>query len=74
MMKKHYSKEVGIMKIFKDKQIGLNILFIIICALMIYPLLMVIAVSLTKESDVVLYGYQLIPKEITFPSLPQLVR
>ena len=65
-MKRHYSKEVDKLKFFKDKQIGLNIIFIILCALMIYPLLMVIAVSLTKESDVVLHGYKLIPKEITF--------
>ncbi len=65
MMRKLCSKGVGIVKFLKDKQIILNIVFIVLCALMIYPLLMVIAVSFTKESDVVKYGYLLIPKEIT---------
>lgn len=48
----------------KDKQIILNLVFIIFCALIIYPLLMVIAVSLSSEADVAKYGYQLIPKAI----------
>ncbi len=48
----------------KGNQIGLNIAFIVLCALMIYPLLMVIAVSLSSEADIVEYGYLLIPKKI----------
>lgn len=51
-------------RLFKDKQIGLNIAFIILCALVIYPLLMVVAVSLSSEADVAKYGYLLIPKKI----------
>ncbi len=52
------------MKILKDKQIGLHIIFTVMCALMIYPLIMVIAVSLTSEADISKYGYQLIPKAV----------
>jgi len=52
------------MKLLKDKQITLNIVFIILCALIIYPLLMVIAVSLSSEADVAKYGYLLIPNRI----------
>lgn len=54
------------MKILKDKQIVLNIVFIILCALMIYPLLMVIAVSLSSEADIAKFGYQFIPEKIDF--------
>ncbi len=53
-------------KIFKKKQIGLNLIFLVLCALMIYPLLMVIAVSVSSEADVAKYGYLLIPKKLDF--------
>lgn len=52
------------MKFIKDKQIVLNIIFAFMCALIIYPLLMVVAVSLSNEADVSKYGYLLIPKAI----------
>ena len=54
------------MKKIKDMQLGINAFFIFICALIVYPLLMVIAVSLSKESDIANYGYLLIPKAIDF--------
>ncbi len=47
-------------------QIALNIFFTIFTALVIIPLLLVIAVSLSAEEDVLKYGYQLIPKRIDF--------
>ena len=50
--------------IFKKNQIGINLLFVILCACLLYPLLMVIAVSLSSEADVAEYGYLLIPKKI----------
>ena len=54
------------MKFLKNKQIILNLFFIALCALIIYPLLMVLAVSLSSEADVAKYGYLLIPKKIDF--------
>ena len=52
------------MKKIKDLQLGLNSIFVIICALIIYPLLMVIAVSLSSEADIAEFGYLLIPKNL----------
>lgn len=52
------------MKKLKNIQFSVNIFFIVICALIIYPLLMVIAVSLSSEADIANYGYLLIPKKI----------
>lgn len=52
------------MKKIKEMQLGLNVFFLALCALMLYPLLMVIAVSLSSEADIANYGYQLIPKSI----------
>lgn len=47
-------------------QVVLNILFIILIALVVFPLLLVIAVSLSSEADISQYGYSLIPKKIDF--------
>lgn len=58
------------MKSLKKKnatqQTVLNVLFIILCALTLFPLLLVISVSLSSEQDIMAYGYQLIPKKIDF--------
>lgn len=54
------------MKIIKNKQLGLNLIFIGICALILYPLLMVISISISNEADIAQYGYQLIPEKIDF--------
>ena len=50
----------------KKKQIFLNLGFIILCALIIYPFLMLVSVSISSEADIALYGYKLIPKHIDF--------
>lgn len=58
------------MKSYKKKnkiqQIILNLLFIAICALVIFPFLLVVSVSISNEKDIIDYGYQLIPKRIDF--------
>ncbi len=54
------------LKKIKEKQPGLNLGFLILCALILYPMLMVIAVSFSSEADVSKYGYLLIPKNIDF--------
>lgn len=50
----------------KKKQIFLNLGFIILCTLIIYPFLMLVSVSISSEADIALYGYKLIPKNIDF--------
>src|ERR1700722_7581884 len=42
------------------------VFFSFISIFMIIPLLYVVAVSLTSDSDIARYGYQLIPQRITF--------
>lgn len=42
-------------------QIVLNIIFIVLCSLIILPFLLVVAVSLSNEADILEYGYKLIP-------------
>lgn len=48
--------------------IFLNIFFIVLCLICVYPVLMVIGASITSESSLLKYGYQVIPKEISFDS------
>lgn len=47
-------------------QFFLAIFFIVLCALIIIPLIMLISVSLSSEQDIAAYGYQIIPKRIDF--------
>lgn len=54
------------MKKLKELQLGRNLSFIALSILIIYPLLMVLAISLSNEADVSKYGYLLIPKRIDF--------
>lgn len=58
------------MKSLKKKnatqQTILNILFIVVCALTLFPFLLVVSVSLSSEKDIIANGYQLIPKKIDF--------
>lgn len=45
----------------KAEQLILNIIFIIFCALILYPFLLVAAVSFTDEKTIINEGYKLIP-------------
>lgn len=47
----------------KKKQILLNIIFIVLCALVIYPFLMLVSVSFSSERAIAEYGYTIWPKE-----------
>lgn len=55
-----------LMKKLKGKQLGLNICFIILAGITVYPFLLLLAISVSKESDIYTYGYRLIPKVIDF--------
>lgn len=45
------------------KQILLNVVFVVLCALVIYPFLMLVSVSFSNENAIVEYGYRLWPKK-----------
>jgi len=44
-------------------QIVLCTIFIVLCAAVIYPFLLLVGVSLSNENDIALYGYKLIPRQ-----------
>lgn len=46
-------------------QIVLHIVFILMCAVIIFPLFLLFSVSFSKESDIVYYGYSVLPKTFT---------
>lgn len=50
----------------KKIQISLNLLFIIVCAVALFPLLLLVSVSISNEGDIAKYGYALIPRRIDF--------
>lgn len=43
----------------------LNIFFVVLCLICVYPVLMVIGASITSESSLIKYGYHVIPKEFS---------
>lgn len=45
-------------------QIILNVTFVLLCAFIIFPLLLLISVSISSEADISKYGYLIIPKNI----------
>lgn len=47
-------------------QIILNIIFILMCALVIFPFILLVSTSLSSESDIVKCGYSVIPRHIDF--------
>lgn len=49
----------------KKKQIVIVAVLTIICLLIVIPFLLVVSVSLSKENDIVLNGYRLIPEHFT---------
>ena len=45
-------------------QIILNAVFIVLCILVVFPLVLLLSVSLSNEQDIVMNGYKLFPKKI----------
>lgn len=52
-------------------QIVLCTLFVILCAMVLYPFLLLVGVSFSQEKDIALYGYQLIPRNFTLEAYKQ---
>lgn len=49
----------------KKKQIGLNILFVILSFIIIIPFLTIVSVSFSDEKDIITNGYKLIPEHFS---------
>lgn len=62
----------------KRNSIGLkifaNAVFIFLCLCCVVPMLLVLSISLTPDKDIGLYGYQLIPKAITFEAYAYILK
>ena len=58
----------------KDKQIILNLCFIILAGITLYPFLLLLAISFSRESDIYELGYRLIPKHIDFSAYKFLMK
>ena len=58
----------------KDKQIILNLCFIILAGITLYPFLLLLAISFSRESDIYEFGYRLIPKHIDFSAYKFLMK
>lgn len=53
------------MKKKRKSQIVLNLFFIILCLLFLYPFFLLLGVSFSTEKDVIEYGYSVIPKNFS---------
>lgn len=53
------------MKKKRKSQIILNLFFIILCLLFLYPFFLLLGVSFSTEKDVIEYGYSVIPKNFS---------
>ena len=47
-------------------QVILNVIFILLCATYILPMILPISISISSESAIAQYGYTLLPKEVGF--------
>lgn len=52
-------------KSFKSK-IFFNLFFIIMCALILIPFIMLVSASISNENDIATYGYRLLPMHVDF--------
>jgi len=52
----------------KRKQILLNIALAILCIIVIFPFILVLAISLSNENDIINSGYKIIPMHLDFSS------
>lgn len=49
-------------EIGRKSNFAINVLFIIISALCVYPILLIVGISFTDEDSIIKYGYSMIPK------------
>ena len=47
-------------------QIILNLIFIVLCATYIIPMILLVSISISSESAITQYGYTILPKEVGF--------
>lgn len=53
-------------KIYDPFQIVLFIVFTVLCALVIFPFLLTVSVSLSSEKNIAYFGYSIIPRKVDF--------
>ncbi|MBO4898644.1 MAG: carbohydrate ABC transporter permease [Clostridia bacterium] len=61
-MTKKENKSTGLKKAEKKRQFILSFMFVIICAIILFPFLLLVSVSLSDEKDIVFNGYNIIPR------------
>ena len=61
-MAKKEKKQVSKTKAEKRGQFWLSLIFVVICAIIVFPLVLLISVSLSDEKDIVFHGYNIIPR------------
>lgn len=45
-------------------QVIINLIFVLLCAAIVFPLLLLISVSFSAEKDIAIYGYEILPRTI----------
>lgn len=50
----------------KTLQIILNLVFVVMCALIIFPFLLLVSTSMSNENDIANFGYSVIPRQFDF--------
>lgn len=58
----------------RNFQIFLHILFITLCAAVLYPFLLLVGASFSTERDIIEFGYQLIPRNFTLEAYRQVFK
>lgn len=53
-------------KKIRFSQLILNLVLIVLCLLIIAPFVLLVCISISKEADIIKYGYQYIPKNLDF--------
>ena len=49
-------------EISRKSNVAVNILFITVSVLCVYPILLIIGISFTDEDSIIKYGYSVLPK------------
>lgn len=55
-------------------QFGLNVLFVILCALILFPLVLLVSISVSDEHEIITRGYSLLPRGLDFTAYKYLLQ
>ena len=74
MRNKKMTENNKLMKVSRNGSIIINSFFVIFCFICLLPLLLIISVSFSNESDIILNGFKLIPMNITFKAYSMILK